>query len=204
MQKITILNLIIMKKSVLFIVIVTLSMNVFGQKEGERYVSPYLSASFGLTNYRYFQNGGSYHNTEWSNVYISPGVEFGKFLTDNLRFGFSIGNPFSYFVEDNSAMLGTLVSTNLGFYVPITDRFSYAPEVGLGGELGLYNGHWYYKAMAYTNLLVFDFRVKENVSIAMHMGEIGYCFSKVFNSSGYANQFYYNFNSGMISVRFYY
>lgn len=193
-----------MKKSVLFIVIVTLSMNVFGQKEGERYVSPYLSASFGLTNYRYFQNGGSYHNTEWSNVYISPGVEFGKFLTDNLRFGFSIGNPFSYFVEDNSAMLGTLVSPNLGFYVPITDRFSYAPEVGLGGELGLYNGHWYYKAMAYTNLLVFDFRVKENVSIAMHMGEIGYCFSKVFNSSGYANQFYYNFNSGMISVRFYY
>lgn len=193
-----------MKKSVLFIVIVTLSMNVFGQKEGERYVSPYLSASFGLTNYRYFQNGGSYHNTEWSNVYISPGVEFGKFLTDNLRFGFSIGNPFSYFVEDNSAMLGTLVSPNLGFYVPITDRFSYAPEVGLGGELGLYNGHWYYKAMAYTNLLVFDFRVKENVSIALHMGEIGYCFSKVFNSSGYANQFYYNFNSGMISVRFYY
>ena len=193
-----------MKKVSLLITIVVLSMNVFGQKEGERYVSPCLSASFGLTNYNSFQYSRSNNNTEWNNVYISPSVEFGKFLTDNLRFGFSIGNPFSYFVEDRAAMLGTLVSPNLGFYVPITDRFSYAPEVGIGGELGLYNGHWYYKAMAYTNLLVFDFRVKENVSIAMHMGEIGYCFSKLFNSSGYSNQFYYNFNSGVISVRFYY
>ena len=193
-----------MKKNVLLIVIVFFSMNVFGQKEGEKYVSPYFLASFGLTNYNYSQNNSSYKDTEWSNVYISPGVEFGKFLTDRLRFGFSIGNPFSYFIEDEAVMLGTLISPNLGFYLPITDRFSYAPEVGLGGELGLYNGRWYSKAMAYTNLLVFDFRVKENVSIAMHMGEIGYCYSKLFRSSGYSNQFYYNLNSGMISVRFYY
>jgi len=193
-----------MKKLALLIGIVIFSMNVFGQKEGEKYVSPCLSASFGFTNYNYYQNNWLYKDTEWSSVYFSPSVEFGKFLTDRLCFGFMIGNPFVYSVDDGPMMLGTLLSPNLGFYIPITDRLSYAPEVGLGGELGLYSGHWYSKATAYTNLLVFDFRVKENVSIAMHMGEIGYCFSKVFWSNGYSSQFYYNFNSGIISVRFYY
>jgi hypothetical protein len=193
-----------MKKIALLIGIVILSMNVFGQKAGERYVSPCFSASFGVTNYKYYRYNTLYNVTEWSNVYISPSVEFGKFLTDKVRFGFSIGNPFTYFIEDNSWMCGLLLSPNFGFYVPITDRFSYAPEIGVAGEVGFYDGRLYYQAMAYANLLVFEFRVKENISIAMHMGEIGYCYTRLFGSNAKTHQLYYNFNSGLISVRFYY
>ena len=190
-----------MKKLALLIVIVILSMSVFGQKEGDRYVSPCFSASFGITNYKYYRYNMLDNVTEWSNLYISPSVEIGKFLTDKVRFGFSIGNPFTYFIEDDLWMWGLLLSPNFGFYVPITDRFSYAPEIGVAGEVGFYD-RLYYQAMAYANLLVFEFRVTENISIAMHMGEIGYCYTQW--SSAKTHQLYYNFNSGMISVRFYY
>ena len=198
------LNLNIMKKIILLVCLVVLSMNVFGQKEGERYISPCLSASFGLMHYKYYRYNTLHEDTQWSTIIISPSVEFGKFLTNGVRFGFSIGHPFSYSIEEDEWLFGTLLSPNFGFYVPITDRFSYAPEIGVAGEVGLYDGSMYYQAMAYVNLLVFDFRVKENISIAMHMGEIGYCYSRLFGTSAETHQFYNNFNSGMISVRFYY
>lgn len=179
-------------------------MNVFGQKAGERYVSPSVSASFSLANFKYYQYNNLHQETELGNVYLSPGVEFGKFVTDKLRFGFYLGTPVTVLTEDKELMFGSLFSPNIGIYLPITESFSYAPEVGLGGELGYYYGKAYGQLTSYINLLVFDFRVRENVSIVMYMGEMGYSYTNYFGYGASSQQFYCNLNKGMISVRFFY
>ena len=109
-------------------------------------------------------------------------------------------------------MFGVRLNPNMGFYFPITDRFCYAPEIGLSYELGLYGDEGFYFRdyepynifLAYINVLAFEFRVKEKVGIAVQMGEIGYSFSKILGSRLSTRQFYAYCNTGMITARFYF
>ena len=193
-----------MKKIFLLVCIVVLSMNVFGQKAGERYVSPCFSASFGLAHYTYYQYNTLQRETELGNVYLSPGVEWGKFFTDKIRLSIYLETPMTILTEEEELVFGSLLSPNMGIYFPITEKLSYAPEIGFGGEWGYYYRKAFGQLSVYLNLLVFEFRVKENISIAMHVGEIGYSYTNYFRYGATTQQFYCNLNQGMISVRFYY
>ena len=194
-------------------------MNVFGQRKGEKYVAPCLSASFGTTTYKYAYFNQEYKETEPNTLSVSPSIEYGRFVNDNVRLSIALGFPFDAYPNDSEyddkwnfdKMFGFRLSPNMGIYVPITDRFCYAPEIGVGYEFGFYwsGGSYieeyelYNRYLAYINVLSFEFRVKEKVAIMMYMGEMGYCFSKILGSRASTQQLYFSFNSGAISVRFY-
>ena len=197
------LNLIIMKKLVLLIGIIIFSLNVFGQRSSDRYVSPALSGSFGFSKYKYVQNNHVYQNDDETTFSLTPDVEFGFFANDRIRLGVELGIPFQ------AGWLGVLVAPNMGFYFPITDKFYYAPEIGVGFETGFYDFRFnsdyaYYQLSAYINLCAFEFQVKENVSIAMQVGEIGYSFFEFYRHIESTQQFYAYLNTGMMIVRFFF
>lgn len=197
------LNLISMKKIVLLIGIIVFSLNVFGQRSSDRYVSPALSGSFAYSKYEYVQNDHVYQNDDVNRLALTLGAEIGFFANDRIRLGVEFGIPF------REGLLGVLVAPNLGFYFPITDKLYYAPEIGVGYETGFYDGqfrmdHAYYEFSAYINLCSFEFQVKEKVSIAMQVGEIGYSYLDLFRRHDSTQQFYAYFNSGMMIVRFFF
>ena len=209
-------KLFIMKKLVLLIGIVIFSMNVFAQSKGERYIATSLTASFEMSKYKIAYFNQEYEETEPGNFSIIPYVEYGRFANDNFRLSFAMGFPFRGYPQnaewDFNKMFGVSLNPNMGFYIPITDRFYYAPEIGLSYELGLYGEDDFYLPdyrlynifLAYINAFAFEFRVTEKVGIAVQMGEIGYSFSKILGSSVLTRQFYAYFNSGMITARFYF
>ena len=192
-----------MKKLALLIGIIIFSLNVFGQRSSDRYVSPALSGSFGYSKYKYVQNNHVYHNDEVNTLSLTPGVEFGFFANDRIRLGVELGVPFK------AGWLGVLLAPNMGLYFPITDRFYYAPEIGVGFETGFYDfiftrDQAYYQLSAYINLCAFEFQVKENVSIAMQVGEMGYSFLGFYRHLDTTQQFYAYLNTGMMIVRFFF
>ena len=131
-----------MKKIVLFIGLVILSITVFAQDKGDKYLAPNLSVAYGNQSYSSLFNTTFYYSERPYDFSLNPSGEFAYFPINNFRLGIAVGLPFSVFPAfyhnyewEIGYALGVSVKPNIAYYVRLTDRLYYAPEIGFKYEL---------------------------------------------------------------------
>ena len=211
-----------MKKLVLLIGIIFLSMNVVAQDKGDKYIVTSATASFG-------------HLKEYSNVIIATTTEspldtylkfdagFGWFVVKNFRLELALGISIEKMPREATSATAWLYNRFIGFnmcpslsyYVRLANKFYYAPEIGVDFTFGKYTyedvpSHaWDYPCRCYTfyaNLLAFEYRVGPHFGLWVSIGGLNhYRWSyfdddKVFYSSKSTE---FNLNRGVVAAHIY-
>ena len=221
MQAITTLNLIIMKKAVILIVLIILSINVFAQNKGDKYLAPSLSVTYGDQSYSsYLFNTAYYYREKPIDFSLNPSCEFGYFPINNFRLGIAVGLPFTVFpafYHDNKweidYAIAVSVKPNIAYYVRLADRLYYAPEIGfkyelwnwfdyIGSILEFENG-LYQTVSVYANLFDLEFRVNEKLAIGVGLGSLYYSYAKSLWDHNSNSIWNFSFTNSSVSVRFY-
>ena len=198
-----------------------LSMNVMAQNKRDKYLAPSLSVAYGNQSYSsYLFNTAYYYREKPVDFSLNPSCEFGYFPINNFRLGIAIGLPFSVFPAfhyDNKweidYALGVSVKPNIAYYVRLTDRLYYAPEIGfkyelwnwfdyIGSILEFENG-LYQTISVYINLFDLEFRVNEKLAIGVGLGSLYYSNAKAIWDHNTNSLWNFNFTNSSVSVRFY-
>ena len=214
-----------MKKSIIFILLAFISMGVFGQDKGEKYLAPSISASFGRQYASYvYHHYNEYSASQPLNVSIDQSLEFGYFFADDWRFAVAMivsyaGIPKSQ--EDDGWIfnhtLGVYVNPNFAYYVPLySDKLFYTPEIGIamGYEFDYVDSHttydhgWnyqgYYRGISvYANLLGLEYRVSKKFAIGAGVGSFRFTYMKDDSKTYTYKWWQFNFNNATISAMFY-
>ena len=215
-----------MKKLVILIGIVVLSMNVFSQNKGDMYILTSATASFG-------QMHGSMYNPingvlvssidEPLDTYLELGTGFGYFAANNFRLEICLS---AYYEKDprekasgdlwlSNKYKALCVCPNLSYYVRLADKFYYTPEVGVSIDFGMYSYDktvsktldYPYRGYAlYADLLSFMYRVGPHFAICAGVGELRYNHRNYYEDgdmfySGSTTAFY--LNNATISAQIY-
>ena len=215
------INLVIMKKIVIFIVLIILSITVFAQNKGDKYIAPCLSVAYGNQSYSsYLFNTTNYSRVRPCDFSLNPGCEFGYFPINDFRLGIAVGLPFSAFpafsYNDNWEIdyaLGVSVKPNIAYYVRLADRLYYTPEIGfryelwnwfdyIGSILEFENG-LYQTISVYANLFDLEFRVNEKLAIGVGLGSLYYSRAKSLWDHHSNSLWNFSFTNSSVSVRFY-
>ena len=210
-----------MKKIFLLVCIVVLSMSVYAQKKGDKYIAPSLAVSFGKQYATYTTSYEVYHASKPYDISLTPSCEFGFFPANNFRIGLFFGIPFSAYPSsqdeqdeskwDFDYTLGIAFNPNMAYYVRITDRLYYTPEIGFKYELWnsfdyieeIFELELYRSISVYVNLFDLEFRVNEKLAIGVGLGSFYYTHVKELGSHLSNSLWYFSFNHSMVSVRFY-
>ena len=210
-----------MKKLLMLLCVFILSMNVMAQNKRDKYLAPSLSVAYGNQSYSFYLfNTAYYYREKPVDFSLNPSCEFGYFPINNFRLGIAIGLPFSVFPAfhyDNKweidYALGVSVKPNIAYYVRLTDRLYYAPEIGfkyelwnwfdyIGSILEFENG-LYQTISVYINLFDLEFRVNEKLAIGVGLGSLYYSNAKAIWDHNTNSLWNFNFTNSSVSVRFY-
>ena len=212
-----------MKKLVILIGIVVLSMNVFSQNKGDMYFTTTAYASFGKAKIENF-NGQQFAKGEQPlNTYLDASVGFGAFVANRFRLQLTVGVPYG---KEPSAMdngkwlfnrsVGVELMPSIAYYFKLAERFYYVMEAG--GDFVFGQNTYdvsYYKSEkydyrlrgAYLNLIGFETRVSQRWALGFKMGQVGYFYHKVSDpvSGAYGSntQLRFNLNSFYVHALFY-
>lgn len=212
-----------MKKLVLLVGMVVLSISAFAQNRGDMYVLTSVSGSVGkLTSNIY---NGTFINTEEKSMdnYIGLQVAYGAFVAKNFRLEIDFGGFYEKDLREKSggSWLNDIyksfnVCPNLSYYVKLADKFYYTPEIGVDVVFGKYS---YEKTLSttwefpyrgfsiYANLLAFSYRVGPHFALTVNVGELAHTYRSyydegtVFYSGGST---YFRMNNGSIGAQFYF
>ena len=212
-----------MKKSIIFILFAVISMGVFGQDKGEKYLAPSISASFGRQYASYTYNHyNTYYASEPLNISIDQSLEFGYFFADDWRFAIALsvsyaGIPKSQ--EDDkwifSHTIGVYTNPSFAYYVPLySDKLFYTPEIGfrMGYEFDFvdyryHNGldyKGYYRGITvYANLFGLEYRVSKKFAIGVGVGSIYITYMKNEDKTYTYKWWQFTFNNATVSAMFY-
>ena len=223
MQSVIILKSSVMKKLVLLIGVVILSMNVFAQEKGDKYFITTAYASFGKAKIENY-NGHQFAKGEQPlNTYLDANVGFGVFAANRFRFQLTVGVPYG---KEPSAMdngqwlfnrtIGVELMPSVAYYFKLAERFYYVMEAGGDFVFGqnTYDVSYYqsekydYKLRgAYLDLIGFEARVSQRCALGFKMGQVGYFYRKVSDpvSGAYVSnsQLCFNLNSFYVHALFY-
>ena len=127
-----------MKKSIIIIFMAIMTTNTFGQNKGEKYLSPSISASFGKQYATYIYNYyNNYSASQPMDITIGQSLEFAYFVVNNWRFAIALYIPFVATPKSESDnkwkyenTLGVFFNPSFAYYVPLSDKFYYTPEIG--------------------------------------------------------------------------
>ena len=217
-----------MKRLVLLIGVVILSVNVFAQSKGEIYILTSASASFGKMRSETITTligGQTLTSTSEQplNTNLGFDVGFGWFVAKNFRLELALG---AYSEKEprekqgevwlNNRNKGFLINPSLSYYVKLTDRIYYAPEIGASFDLGTYSVDEtfnrveelpYRGRFLYLNFLSLQFRASQHFAIGVGVGELQYSYYRYF----YKDELYYRsegiscrFNNLKVDARFYF
>ena len=209
-----------MKKFALLIGIVILSMSVYAQNKGDKYIAPSLAVSFGKQYATYTTSYEAYHASKPYDLSITPSCEFGFFTYDNFRLGLCIGVPFSAYPAsqhndeetwDFDYTLGVAINPNMAYYVRLAEKLYYTPEIGFMFQLWndfedieeIFEPNLYRSFSVYINLFDLEFRVNEKIAIGVGLGSFYYTHAKELGGKLSNSLWYFNFNNAMASVKFY-
>ena len=214
------LNQVIMKKIVLFSGLIILSINVFGQNKGDKYLAPNLSVAYGNQSYSSIFHVPYYYSVKPYDFSLNPGCEFAYFPINNFRLGIAVGLPFTVFPAfyhenkwETDYAIGVSVKPNIAYYVRLADRLYYAPEIGfkyelwnwfdyIGSILEFENG-LYQTVSVYANLFDLEFRVNEKLAIGVGLGSLYYSYAKSLWDHNSNSIWNFSFTNSSVSVRFY-
>ena len=208
-----------MKKSIIIILLAVISMGVFGQDKGEKYLSPSISASFGREYGTYLYS--SYSASQPLSVSIGQSLEFGYFFANDWRFAIALDVPYAAVPksqDDNgwefSHAIGIYLNPSFAYYAPLySDKLFYTPEIGvrLGVQLdyvdninhnGLYYKGHYRGFSIYANLFGLEYRVSKKFAIGVGVGSIYYTLMK--DDQRYVYEVWqFTFNNASVSAKFY-
>ena len=210
-----------MKKIVLLIGMVFFSLNIIAQKEGEKYLAPSISASFGRQYAHYTNYLEHYNASKPLDISVTPGFEFGYFSADNWRLAIAVGFPFyaspvredDYGWDYDFAMEVT-VNPSISYYVQLADRLFYTPEVGYRFGIAMEsstfddifsfsNSFSYFEHSFYANLLGLEYRVTEKFALGIGVGSIYYTRAKGVNQHYSYRMWQFTFNNSTVSALFY-
>lgn len=213
-----------MKNSIFTFLFVLITTTSFAQKSGEMYISGNIGAEFGKQ--KVTLSNGSYSISEDQPLAssFSIGVEYGCFATDNFRLSIAAQIPYSSTPTSkdnnewlNNSTIGFAINPNIAYYVRISERFYYTPELGAFFEFGNYKQELssnesyttqYSGWGTYLTLIAFEFRVNEKIAIGTSIGNISYASvvmkEKDTKTDMTANQFKFSLNDVGVNVRFYF
>lgn len=213
-----------MKKILLIIAVMFISVISFAQTKGEMFIAGTVSADLGTQ--KTTLSDGSYSTSAKQPLSSSFGfgVEYGYFVADNLRLALAMSVPFSSSpVEEidgkwlKNTAAAFAINPNIAYYVKLADRFYYTPEVGVSFDFGsrkeqLSKSESYKTPFwgwnIYANLLALEFRVTDKFAIGALIGAIGYGNTRFTDKDTDAyldnSQFTFGLNDSSVHVRFYF
>ena len=208
-----------MKRLVLLIGLIILSINVFAQNKGDKYLAPSLSVTYGNQSYSTYFNTVYYQSEKPCDFSLKPSCEFGYFPANNFRLGIGLGLPFSAFPAsyysdgDVDFALGVSINPNIAYYVRLADRLYYTPEIGFKYELWNWFDYFgsilefenglYQTVSVYANLCDLEFRVNEKLAIGVGLGSLYYSYAKSLWDHNSNSLWNFSFTNSSVSVRFY-
>jgi outer membrane protein W len=212
-----------MKKLLLIIAVVIISTSAFAQNKGDKYLMAGASASFGTMKMSVTNGNQSVNSTEPMNTTFGLQVGYGLFAADNIRFELGVG--VSYQSEPttqsgnlwlhNKTMMAELCP-NVSYYLKITDKFYYTPEVGVSLIMGSTENeqsvsqstkYKTYGLGVYGNLCAFEFRATDKVALGVNVGYLHFLHLKMPNAVNnldvIGNEIGFNLNNLSVVARFY-
>ena len=213
-----------MKKLVIFIGVVFLSLSVFAQDKGEQFVEFAGYSWFGNTKTK-ASNGHQYAtSTVPSNTYYGFETSFGYFVAKRFLLGLCAGVGYSEVPDrqENSEWLfvkntALWLKPYLSYYVKLADRFFYKPRIGMAFEMGnsKYNETLYltekypYKSLGfYVDFFALEYRVGQHFAIGANIGQLSMAKSVMdIGTSGTTvttKQWHFDFNSCEVAAMIYF
>ena len=213
-----------MKKLVIFIGVAFLSLSVFAQDKGEKFVEFAGYSWFGNTKTK-ASNGHQYAtSTVPSNTYYGFETSFGYFVAKRFLLGLGAGVGYSKVPDrqENSEWLfvsntALWLKPYLSYYVKLADRFFYKPRIGMAFELGnsKYNETLYltekypYKSLGfYVDFFALEYRVDQHFAIGTNVGQLSMAKSVMnIGASGTTvttKQWHFDFNSCEVAAMIYF
>ena len=129
------------------------------QKKGESYVGGNLKVALSASGSNGYMSTGTYFG-------IAPG--FGHFIADNVK----VGGEIAYEVSSNAHVIA--ISPNIAYYLPITNKLYYTPEVCIGGGVGIYSGYVASIFSLTLNLATFECKPTESMGVAISLINLNY------------------------------
>lgn len=215
-----------MRKLVLLVGLVALSIGAFAQSKGEMYVLTTGHVSFGNVKEQSFNNNGMVTNTTKQplTTYLRFDAGFGYFVANNFRLELGLGAYYEKHPREqwsgntwlSNTYRGFCVCPSLSYYVRLAERFYYTPEIGVNFIFGKYsydesyNKTWncpYRGFSLYANLLAFSYRVGPHFALFVALGELDYGQRSYYDEgkvfySGNTTAIY--LNSALVSAHFYF
>ena len=213
-----------MKRLVLFAVAMFVGVASFAQKKGDMFIAGRISADCGTQTTSLSDGGYSTSVSQPLSTSFGVGVEYGYFVADNLRLAMAMSVPFSSspveevdgkWLKDKASSFA--INPNVAYYVSLTDRFYYTPEVGVSVNFGsvkeqISNSETYKTPFwgwdVYANLLALEFRVSEKIAIGAVVSAISYGSAIYTNVDTEAkatiSQFKFDLNNTNVHFRFYF
>ena len=135
-----------MRKQVLVVLLASVFGTINAQQAGEKYLGIDIDADFGTVKESTKFGSSVYDNDVLYDPSYSVEFEFGYFVTDNIKAGFSAGYGSNISKEYDSSDNVLKSNTNLAilgasasYYKKLADHVFYTPEIGAFVSFGNYN-----------------------------------------------------------------
>lgn len=179
-----------MKKTLLFLMLALLTSSMFGQMKGDKLFLGGATASLGTMKLSVTNGTQSVNSKQPMSTSFGLQAGLGYFVADNFMLGMGVGG---YYQTDPTTKVGTqwlhnntyTASLNpfVAYYIKITDRFYYTPEVGLSLSLGRTEmeesatqstSYKEYGIGAYGNLCAFEVKATDKLSFGFSLASLEY------------------------------
>jgi hypothetical protein len=210
-----------MKKILLSAAILFACMTLSAQNKGDKFMAVSFSGAVNSSK-EITADGAS--NSSGIQAYGGILGEFGYFAANNLRLAFCFGPMLSSYPSSLSETPGLRnnsvsfqLNPNIAYYVKITDRLYYTPEIGFLYQIGAAKDYLnastpkkstFQVFEGYSNVISFEFKVSPKIALGVYAGSIYYAVTKEREQGASAYSFTKEFSldlySAAIDIRFYF
>ena len=212
------------KRSIVLLCSICLSVSLFAQNKGDKYIAGALNADFSKVNAEIFD--GTYYTRSSRPIDSAFELQFelAYFALDNLRLSVALGanygsNPSTQDTSDNWLFTNSnsfSFNPNVAYYIKLFDKVYYTPEVGVSMYTGKYltevsqNVFSKYNTSGlnfYASILAFEFILNDRFALGVVSGTLSYAMNryddKTTGESIIAKEGSLSLNNGFIAFRFY-
>ncbi len=195
------------------------------QNKGEMYISGTLGVSLGLQSVSVTNGGYSESAGQPLTTSFNLGAEYGYFVIKNLRLALAASyglnmNPSEKFDNKwyNTVTNSFQINPNIAYYVKITDKFYYTPEIGtaiafgniktpLSASTSYTCPHIGWEL--YANIVAFECRISNHFALGAVFGNFGYGASKIIDPDNSKNSIRtgtvkFDLGSAQLNARYYF
>lgn len=210
-----------MKKHLLFVGAILISMTSWAQAKGERYIAGSINAECGTqTTTMKFIDSYAETITQPQNAAFGVGIEYATFVSDNWRLALAASVGWSSTPQTKydwgwakNRSIEVDLNPNVAYYVQLADRLYYTPEVGViigygslseqASKTTAYKDPFWGWGV-YAHLLALEFRATEKFAIGTAIGTIRYTGSVIPYYDLSVSMFKFDLGQSSVNLRFYF